>query len=312
LTFELGYFRIKGQAFCFAPTLLERGVNILKQKIFRIIDEELNDNTPYNIIDVFLTTLIMLNVICIVVESFLPVKSDFLSRFEVFSVIVFTLDYILRVWTSDLKDTRYTGIKSKIKFILSPMGLIDFISFAPFYLTLFLPIAIDGRIFRALRLLRLLRILKLSRYIDSFLIIKNVFKQRKHELIMTGFLAFLLIVISSTLMFEIEHDAQPDKFPDILTTFWWAIATLTTIGYGDVYPITGSGKLLSAIISLIGIGFIALPTGIISSSLLDEYRNTKTLNTEIAAEPIIKSNEEKLLNQAEEYKYCPHCGKKIH
>jgi voltage-gated potassium channel len=116
----------------------------------------------------------------------------------------------------------------------------------------------------------------------------------RHELVITGFFAFLLLMISSILMFEIEHDAQPDKFPNIFSAFWWAIATLTTIGYGDVYPVTDAGRALSAVIALIGIGFIALPTGIVSSGFIEEFRSRNEK----------PSTEEK-------YIYCPHCGKKI-
>jgi voltage-gated potassium channel len=144
-----------------------------------------------------------------------------------------------------------------------------------------------------LRLLRLLRILKLTRFLDSFIVIKNVIKKRRYELLITGFIAFMVITIASTLMYELEHNAQPDKFPDIISAFWWAIATLTTIGYGDVYPITGAGKFIGAVISITGIGLIALPTGILSTSFIEEFRNRREAG------------------KSDARKVCPHCGKPL-
>ena len=179
---------------------------------------------------------------------------------------MFTIEYFLRIWVSDL-DKRVEN--SRIKFIFSPLGLIDLLAIIPFYLPLL--ITMDMRVMRMLRLLRLMRIFKLGRFSKSLKTINQVLKETKADLIITLFIAFILLVLSSTLMYYVENEAQPEKFASIVHSLWWSVATLTTVGYGDVYPITAIGKILSAVIALIGIGFIALPTGIISSAILKRF-----------------------------------------
>jgi voltage-gated potassium channel len=171
------------------------------------------------------------------------------------------------------------------------MGIIDLIAIIPFYLPFIFPF--DLGVIRILRLFRLLRIFKLGRYSKSLKTITYIFKETKSELSITVFITFILMILSSTLMYYIEHDDQPELFASIGDAFWWAIATLTTVGYGDVYPVTGLGKLLSGIIALIGIGFVALPTGIISSAFIEKIQTDK------------KRKEKESICE------CPHCGKNI-
>ena len=173
------------------------------------------------------------------------------------------------------------------------MAIIDLMAILPFYLPLLLPV--DLRFLRILRLTRLLRLLKVQRYSKSLQLIGIVLKKKKEELIVTVFVTFILMVFASTLMYYLESDVQPDQFPNIISAFWWAIATLTTIGYGDVYPVTGWGRLLSGIIALLGIGLVALPTGILSSGFIEELSRQKSKDIE----------------KSEQYKYCPYCGKRI-
>ncbi len=224
----------------------------------------------------FIYTLIILNVIAIILESYKELRIEYGSYFRIFeiiSVIIFTIEYVLRLWTS----------KKKLKFVFSTFGLIDLIAILPFYLPFLF--AFDFRILRILRLFRMLRVFKLGRYSKSLKLISNVLKDTKAELSITIFVAFILLVFSSTLMYYVENDAQPENFASIGHSFWWAIATLTTVGYGDVYPVTGLGKFLSAIIALIGIGFVALPTGIISSAFIERIKENKEVKCK-----------------------CPHCG----
>lgn len=240
---------------------------MIKNKIHHLI----NSNDKFI---KFIYTLIVLNVIAIVLESYKGLRVEYhhyFKIFEILSVTIFTIEYILRLWTS----------KKKLKFIFSTFGLIDLIAILPFYLPFLF--VFDFRILRILRLFRMLRVFKLGRYSKSLKLISNVLKDTKAELSITIFVAFILLIFSSTLMYYVENDAQPENFASIGHSFWWAIATLTTVGYGDIYPITGLGKFLSAIIALIGIGFIALPTGIISSAFIDRIKKDK------------------------EHK-CPHCG----
>lgn len=192
----------------------------------------------------------------------------------------------MRIYVSDLTHPSSNKFKSALKFIFSFYGLIDFLAIAPFFLPFI--IKTDLRFMRILRLIRFLRILKMNRYNNSLLLIVTVVKERKQELTMTGFVAFLVLLVSSFLMYHVEGEVQPEMFSTVLSAFWWAVATLTTVGYGDIYPVTALGKFISGIIAVLGIGIIALPTGIISAGFIDRLKK-----------------KDKVTN-------CPHCGKGIH
>jgi len=236
--------------------------------------------------------LIILNVVVLILESYKQFSFSnfsFFNAFEIFSVCVFSIEYLMRLWTSDL-EKKYNGnsFVKRLRFTFSSFGLIDLFAILPFYLPFIFPF--DLRILRILRLFRLLRIFKLGRYSKSLKTIGSVLKETKSDLTITIFVAFILLILSSTLMYYIENEAQPEEFGSIVHSLWWAITTLTTVGYGDVYPITVTGKILSGIIAIIGIGFVALPTGIISSAFI-----------------------KKIQEQKEERKICrcPHCNKEI-
>lgn len=231
----------------------------------------------------FIYILITVNVIALVIESFAfqnPLLKQLLHVVELFSIVVFTIEYFLRIWSASHEARNFKeAIIARLKFIFSFYGIIDLLAFLPFYIPLF--VKFDLRSIRILRLFRLLRIFKLGRYSNSMKIISNVLKETKSELFVTLFICFILMVFSSTLMYYIEHEAQPDQFNNVGQSLWWAVATLTTVGYGDIYPITPMGKLLGAFIALIGIGFVALPTGIISSSFISKLNEDKQSVIEI-------------------------------
>lgn len=225
----------------------------------------------------FIYGLIITNVVALILESYQEIRlplGTFFWYFELFSVIVFTIEYLLRVWTADLAvHDPVSAFRKRLAFVFSFLGLIDLLAILPFYLPLLFPF--DLRIVRILRLFRLLRIFKLGRYSKSLRTISSVIEETRAELLLTVFVAFILLILSSTLMYYVEGEAQPDNFASIGHSLWWAVATLTTVGYGDVYPITAAGKILSAIIALVGIGFVALPTGIISSAFIEKIQQEK-------------------------------------
>lgn len=252
----------------------------MKRKISQFLQEK---NTIK-----FIYWLIVINVIALILESYQEINAEFgifFQAFEIFSVLVFTIEYFLRIYTADLDAD--SSWKARWQFIKSPLGIIDLIAILPFYLPRIF--TFDLRIVRILRLFRLLRVFKLGRYSKSLKTITSVLKDTKSELSITIFVTFILLVFSSTLMYFLENEAQPEQFASIGHAFWWAIATLTTVGYGDVYPITAFGKILSGIIALIGIGFVALPTGIISSAFMEKLQKEKE-----------KEKEKKC--------QCPNCG----
>ncbi len=246
--------------------------HIFKQNVFSILNSNI-------IVAKIIYGIIIINIISIILESYHEINSSFGFLFKIIeysSITIFTLEYLLRLWASDL-DPKYVGstIQKRIKFSFSKLGIIDLLAIIPFYLPYIFKF--DLRIIRILRLLRLLRVLKLTRYSKSLKTIYHVYKDTRSDLIITIFMTFILLLFSSTLMYFVENEYQPEKFKSIGHSFWWAVATLTTVGYGDVYPITPLGKILSGIIAIIGIGIVALPTGIISSSFISQIKKSKDI-----------------------------------
>lgn len=260
----------------------------MKQTIYKLIERGSERYWPNLFFNYLIISLIILNVIAIAFETVSNLSPDIIRSlrvFEIFSVSVFTIEFSMRVYVSDLTHPSSSRIKSISKFVFSPYGLIDLFAILPFYIPFI--IRIDLRFIRILRLIRFFRVLKISRYNSTLKLIGSVIKDKKTELGMTLFVTILILIIASFLMFHIEGTVQPDKFPNVFATLWWAIATLTTIGYGDVYPITSLGKLLSGVIALLGIGLVALPTGIISAGFIER------------------------INKHKNPPKCPHCGKVI-
>lgn len=240
-------------------------------------------------INLLLMGLIFFNVLSVILETehalFFRYRPIF-HWFEVVSVLIFSVEYLLRLW-SCTENVRYGHpLWGRVRYVLSPMAAVDLLAIAPFYLPMLIPV--DLRFLRALRLFRLFRLLKLGRYMKSLRRIRNVFVEKKEELFIAIFSVLILLVLSSSLMYFVENEAQPDKFSSIPAAMWWGIATLTTIGYGDMYPITLLGKVLGGIIAILGIGFFALPAGILASGFTGEIQK-----------------------QEKKERACPHCGKAI-
>lgn len=262
----------------------------IRSRTFEIIEKAKPGDIQSKIFDWSLVILISLNVLSVILESFPNIKQEygkFFYSFETISVTIFTVEYILRLWTSDLKYPRNHKIASIVVFIFSGMAIIDFLAILPFYLPM---LSIDLRILRILRLARIFRIFKLGRYSTSLQLITRVLRRSKNDILVTVFITLLLMILASALMYYIENPAQPEKYPNIVASAWWTIVTLTTVGYGDVYPITTLGKVLGGIIALLGIGLVALPTGIISSGFMEEIR--------------IRNHTEENFKKM----ICPHCG----
>lgn len=263
----------------------------VKHRLFNILHTEEIDDPLEARVNGFITGLILLSVISVILETEESLYSQFQAvfiGFEVFTVAVFTVEYILRLWTCTL-DPRYSApVVGRIRYACTLLALIDLLSILPFYL----PVSgLDFRFIRAARLTRLLRILKLGRYVQSVKTLGRVLKSKKEELLVTLFAGVIMLIIASSLMYYVERDAQPKAFNSILSAMWWGVATFTTIGYGDIYPVTALGKMLGSFIAVLGIGLFAMPAGILASGFAAELQN--------------KSN-------TKAPQVCPHCGKDIH
>ncbi len=249
---------------------------MIKNKIYQIVEKGSHGSRQNLIFDYVIMTLILLNVIAIILETIPEINrlyGSFLRSFELISVIIFSIEYLMRLYVSDLSHPSSSRIKSILKFVFSGYGVIDLLAILPFYVPFL--IKADLRFLRILRLMRFFQILKINRYHNSLNLIWSVIKEKKGELTITAFVTFLALLVSSFLIYYIERDVQPDKFPNILAGFWWAIATLTTVGYGDVYPVTAFGKVISGFVAFLGIGLVALPTGIIGSGFMEKIDKRK-------------------------------------
>lgn len=232
--------------------------------------------------DVFIISLILLNVTAVILETLEGLSEragSFFWWFEVFSVAVFSLEYLLRLW-SCTSDSRYSHpLWGRLRFALTPMAIVDLVAVLPFYIPFVTTLDM-----RFLRLLRLLRVFKMTRYSESMRILGSVLRAKRGEMILTMAIVLLVMVFASCLMYFAEHASQPEVFSSIPHTMWWAVATLSTVGYGDVFPITPLGKVIGGIVAFLGVGMFALPAGMLASGFLEEVRVKKE---------------------------CPHCGREI-
>lgn len=216
-----------------------------------------------------------MNIIAIVLESVASIRQDYQQQFylfELFSVIVFTVEYLLRVWTANVLPRYSSSVTGNIKYALTPLAVIDLLAILPFYLPL---IGVDLRLLRMLRMFRVFRLFKIARYLKAIKLMKSVLDKKKEELVISLVFTIFLLLMASTLMYYIEHEAQPENFSSIPETMWWGIATLTTVGYGDIFPVTGLGRFLGGLIALIGIGLFALPTGILAAGFSEEISQSE-------------------------------------
>ncbi len=300
----------------------------LRNKAYLIL--ETNGSFFARFVNIGLLLLILLNVIAVVAESVRPIflahKANFLA-FEIFSVTLFSIEYLLRLWVApenpDFKQSRFP----RLAFMRSGMAIIDLLAIAPFYLSMF--ISIDTRMLRGLRLLR---IFKLTRYSTSMDLMVTVIKKELPNIASALFVMAILIILSASGIYFVERDAQPEAFGSIPSALWWATVTLTTVGYGDVYPITLGGRIFGMIIMLTGVGMAALPAGILASGYSRELSSRRELyeaELKEALEDGVLSEEEQshlknmqkelgirddevdsIKNQSKHIE-CPHCKKQF-
>lgn len=263
----------------------------LKRYLYDALEIIPPETKPGIAIGSFLTILIILNVFAVVVgtvKNFGLKYFSYFEAFEVFSIAIFTLEYLIRLWACTENPKYAHPFWGRVRYIFSPLALVDLFAILPFYLVvIFFPHASFLRILRLLRIARLFLIFKLFRYSSSLQMLGRVLQEKKGDLMATFFIGFIIVVIASTLMFLAENQVQPEKFANIPAAMWWAVVTLTTVGYGDVYPITVAGKLLGATVCMVGIGMIAVPASILSSGLVQEMNKRKNITGHL----------------------CPHCGK---
>ena len=257
------------------------------QRTYDILEGTANDKTTKSF-QIFIISLIAVNVLVVIIETEESVLDEYgylFTPFEIFSVIIFTAEYAGRIIVCKLNPKYQNSKYSTIRFLVSPMMLVDLSAILPF----FLPFVIaDTRFIRIIRLLRLFRLFKLARYSDPMQTLGDVFKSKVGDLAVAFFILFVSLTLASSLMYYAEHEAQPELFSSIPSSMWWGVITLTTIGYGDVYPVTVAGKIIGSGVAILGIAVYAIPTGIMASAFTEELRKKRSQKNK-----------------------CPHCGKEI-
>lgn len=248
----------------------------LRHRLAILLEPKADQSILGKAIDVLLAILILLNVVAVILATVPELDALYGLHFEwfnIFSVIIFTFEYGLRAWTCIELDNRpISHAKKRLKYLSSPMAIIDLIVILPFYIGLFF--SIDLRI---LRVLRLLRIFKLGRYSSAMQMLVQAFRQEYRILLASFSILLIMMLLAASGIYLIEKDVQPEKFGSIPAAMWWAITTLTTVGYGDVTPITHWGKFFGGTITLFGMGMVALPAGILASSFSEQAHQKRAL-----------------------------------
>lgn len=282
----------------------------IERALYYIVDESDDHNKLSKFFNYFLMVLIILSVGEMALETDETIFNEYkyyFNVFDLFTVMVFSAEYIIRIVTAHLNPknkgkTRWQSIKD---YIFSFAGIVDLLSILPFYVN---DIKFDSRVVKTLRLFRFLRVFKMARYNESMKDIVDVIRAKSSEIGVIMGLIMIIMIISSFIMFYAEHKDNSEQFPNVLSCLWWAIVTMTTIGYGDVYPITVWGKVVGSIMAILGIGLVAMPTGIISAGFLEKIDEKKKKAEKEEAE---KEKPKEEITEENKKHYCPYCGKRL-
>ncbi|MCE5252882.1 MAG: ion transporter [Actinomycetia bacterium] len=265
-----------------------------KARIHQILAITHPNDRASRVFGFFIIALIILNVIAVILQTVKWLNDNYGSAFyyfELASVVVFSVEYVLRLWSCTVEEKYARPIVGRLRYVVSPMALVDLAAIAPFYPLAFLGIrTADTAAIRALRLFRLMRLFKATRYSQSFYIMGRVLRAKKEQVLVAVLMVAILLVLLSSVMYFVERniDHEGGEFSSIPAALWWGISTLSTVGYGDIYPVTIAGKIVGAIVALLGIGLFAMPAGILASGFAEELRT-----------------------RHEHTKTCPHCGREI-
>ncbi|MEM8721422.1 MAG: ion transporter [Cyanobacteria bacterium P01_G01_bin.39] len=242
-----------------------------RRKLYQILEDQ-NHSSWSRLERILLSLLIILDIGSFILETSPPLNQNYYWLFRgiaIFSTVIFTVEYGLRLWLCTVERQFRHPLWGRVRYAVTPMAIIDFVSTFPFYLLLVFQ---NFVVLKTLRVLRLARILKIGRHSKSVRSLVRVIVSKQEELLVTLSIIAFLLIIASSLMFFAEHDAQPEAFSSIPASMWWGVVTLTTVGYGDIYPVTVMGKLLGACLACFGIGVFVLPAGIVASSFAQEVR----------------------------------------
>ena len=246
-----------------------------KKRIFDIIQIGNRTDWPSRLFDVGLIAMILANLFIAVFSTFDSAGPyhEILEAVELVTVVCFALEYILRVWTAGYLYPDLAPGRATVRYMTSFSGIVDLLSFLPYFLPVFFPSGVV--VFRMFRVVRILRLFRVNAYYDALNVIADVIRSKKDQLLSSLFIILVLMVAASLCMYSLEHEAQPEVFRNAFSGFWWAVSTLLTVGYGDIYPITLAGRVFGTILTFLGVGMVAIPTGILSAGFVEQYTRLK-------------------------------------
>lgn len=247
----------------------------LKEKIFNIIQIGDKSNRISRMFDIFITVTIVANILVTFLQTFdeLAFLTTVFKGVEYVTIFIFCVEYILRIWTAEYLYPDKSRGRSRLRFLVSFDGIVDLLTIVPvFFLSGFV-------IFRMLRVARIFHLFRLNAKYDSFNVITTVLYEKRNQIISSVFIVLILMLASSLCMYSVEHDAQPTVFRNAFSGIWWSMSTLLTVGYGDIYPVTTLGRVMAICIAYLGVGVVAIPTGIISAGFVEQYQRKSNLSS---------------------------------
>ena len=282
-----------------------------RRRIFTIIQVGNLSDFPSRAYDISLVIAVAVNIFIAIFDTFEQAApyEGIIWAVECVTVVFFAIDYILRIWTANYLYENMSPGKARLKFIFSWAGLVDLLSCLPFL------VSSGGGALRMFRIIRILRVFRIHHYADPLRVIGDVLKKKQGQLLSSIFIVMILMVASSLMMYNLEHEAQPEAFANAFSGFWWAANTLLTVGYGDIVPVTLAGKICGTLLTFLGVGMVAIPTGILSAGFMEQV---SIVREKAVVEGVIRdtafAEEEREAaekKETEEYAYCPYCGKRL-
>ena len=247
----------------------------MKEKIFNIIQIGDKSNRVSRMFDIFITITIVTNILITFMQTFseLSFLSGVFRVVEYITIVIFCVEYALRIWTAEYLYPDRSRSGARLRFLVSFDGVVDLLTIIPaFFLSGFV-------IFRMLRVARIFHLFRLNAKYDSFNVITTVLYEKRNQIISSVFIVMILMLASSLCMYSVEHEAQPEVFRNAFSGIWWSMSTLLTVGYGDIYPITTLGRVMAIGIAYLGVGVVAIPTGIISAGFVEQYQRKSNISS---------------------------------
>lgn len=249
----------------------------LKKRVFEIIQIGNRSDVPSLLFDAFIVVVILLNIFVTFFMTFEEAAgfAALLNAAECITILIFLVEYLLRLWTAEFLYPDRKKLQAKWEFMMSFYGIVDLLTILPYFLPFLFP---SGAVaFRMMRVVRILHLFRINANYDAFNVVTDVLRDKKDQLMSSIFLLLVLMMAASLCMYSLEHEAQPEHFRNAFSGIWWSVSTLLTVGYGDIYPVTAGGQLMAIVIAFLGVGMVAIPTGIISAGFVEYYTRIKSV-----------------------------------